>query len=35
MEVEMKAELYEFLLENKYCHGIMFKKINGNFRLTL
>ena len=26
MEVEMKAELYEFLLENKYCHGIMFKK---------
>ena len=22
----MKAELYEFLLENKYCHGIMFKK---------
>ena len=26
IEVEMKAELYEFLLENKYCHGIMFKK---------
>lgn len=26
MEVEMRAELYEFLLENKYCHGIMFKK---------
>ena len=26
MEVEMKAELYEFLLDNKYCHGIMFKK---------
>ena len=26
MEVEMKAELYEFLLENKYCHGVMFKK---------
>ena len=24
--VEMKAELYEFLLENKYCHGIMFKR---------
>ena len=26
IEVEMKAELYEFLLDNKYCHGIMFKK---------
>ncbi|MCS3129594.1 hypothetical protein NXW53_16955 [Bacteroides ovatus] len=26
MEVEMRDELYEFLLENKYCHGIMFKK---------
>ena len=26
IEVEMKAELYEFLLENKYCHGIMFKR---------
>lgn len=26
VEVEMRAELYEFLLENKYCHGIMFKK---------
>ena len=26
MEVEMKAELYEFLLDNKYCHGIMFNK---------
>ena len=25
MEVEMRAELYEFT-ENKYCHGIMFKK---------
>lgn len=26
MEVEIKAELYEFLLDNKYCHSIMFKK---------
>ncbi|WP_303013938.1 hypothetical protein [uncultured Bacteroides sp.] len=31
IEVEMKAELYEFLLENKYCHGIMFKKSMGIF----
>ena len=26
MEVEMRAELYEFLLKITYCHGIMFKK---------
>lgn len=26
MEVEMKAELYEFLLENKFCNGVMYKQ---------
>lgn len=26
IEVEMKAELYEFLLENKFCNGVMYKQ---------
>ena len=26
IEVEMRAELYEFLLENKFKNGIMFKR---------
>ena len=31
MEVEMRAELYEFLLENKYLARIMLPKNHGTF----